>query len=58
MTSRTARELKLPAGYLGHGASDAIHHRKGVDTAMPWWYVPLCLSFDAVVAVYILARFG
>jgi hypothetical protein len=48
----------LAAGYLGHGVWDAIHHPRGLDTAMPWWYVPLCLSFDAVVAVYVLVRFA
>jgi hypothetical protein len=48
----------LAVGYLGHGIWDAIHHPKAVDTAMPWWYVPLCLSFDAVVAVYVLIRFS
>lgn len=48
----------LAIGYFGHGIWDAIHHPKGIDTAMPWWYVPLCLSFDAVVAIYVLARFA
>jgi hypothetical protein len=48
----------LAAGYFGHGGWDAIHHPKGVDTAMPSWYVPMCLSFDAVVAVYVLIRFA
>lgn len=48
----------LAAGYLGHGLWDAIHHPRGVDTEMPWWYVPLCMSFDVVVAVYVLIRFA
>jgi hypothetical protein len=48
----------LAAGYFGHGVWDAIHHPRGLDTAMPWWYVPACLSFDAVVAVYVLIRFA
>jgi hypothetical protein len=48
----------LAAGYFGHGLWDAIHHPRGVDTTMPWWYVPLCMSFDAVVAVYVLVRFA
>ena len=47
----------LALGYLGHGLWDLIHHRRGVDTRMPWWYVPLCLSYDAVVAIYVLVRF-
>ena len=48
----------LALGYFGHGIWDGIHHPRGVDTAMPWWYVPLCMSFDAVVAVYVLIRFA
>jgi hypothetical protein len=48
----------LAAGYLGHGLWDAVHHRRGLDTSMPWWYVPLCLSYDTVVAAYILLRFA
>ena len=47
----------LAAGYLGHGLWDAIHHRRAIDTAMPWWYVPLCLGYDSVVAAYILLRY-
>lgn len=48
----------LAIGYFGHGLWDAIHHPRAVDTAMPWWYVPMCLSFDAVVGVYVLIRFA
>jgi hypothetical protein len=48
----------LAAGYFSHGLWDAIHHPRGVDTAIPWWYVPMCMSFDAVVAVYVLIRFA
>jgi hypothetical protein len=47
----------LALGYLGHGLWDLLHHRRNVDTRMPWWYVPLCLSYDAVVAIYVLIRF-
>jgi Family of unknown function (DUF6010) len=55
--SEDSAEL-LAAGYVGHALWDAIHHRRGLDTAMPWWYVPLCLSYDTVVAAYILIRFA
>ena len=44
-------------GYLGHGLWDLIHHGRGVDVRMPWWYVPLCLGYDTVVAIYVLIRF-
>ena len=45
------------AGYLGHCLWDLVHHRRGIDTAMPWWWVPACLGYDAVVGAYILIRF-
>jgi len=49
----------LAAGYFGHALWDAIHHPpRGLDTHMPWWYIPACLSYDSIVAVYILARFA
>jgi hypothetical protein len=47
----------LALGYLAHGLWDLIHHRRSVDTRMPWWYVPLCLGYDTVVAIYVVARF-
>ena len=47
----------LAAGYFGHGLWDLIHHRRGIDTAMPWWWVPGCLGYDAVLGAYILLRF-
>jgi hypothetical protein len=47
----------LALGYLAHGLWDLIHHRRNVDTRMPWWYVPLCLGYDTVVAIYVVARF-
>ena len=47
----------LALGYLGHGLWDLLHHRRGVEVRMPWWYVPLCLGYDTVVALYVVARF-
>lgn len=47
----------LALGYLGHGLWDLLHHRRGVDVRMPWWYVPVCLGYDTVVAIYVLIRF-
>jgi hypothetical protein len=49
--------LLLAIGYLAHGLWDLLHHRRSVDIRMPWWYVPLCLSYDTVVAAYVLVRF-
>jgi hypothetical protein len=47
----------LALGYLGHGLWDLLHHRRGLEVRMPWWYVPLCLGYDNVVAIYVLIRF-
>jgi hypothetical protein len=46
----------LAAGYFGHGLWDLVHHRRGIDTAMPWWWVPGCLGYDLVLGAYILIR--
>jgi hypothetical protein len=27
---------------------------RGIDTAMPWWWVPACLGYDTVIGAYIL----
>jgi hypothetical protein len=47
----------LAAGYFGHSVWDLVHHRRGIDTAMPWWWVPGCLGYDAALGAYILVRF-
>lgn len=49
--------LLLAAGYVGHATWDAIHHPRAVRTAMPAWYVPLCIGYDVVIGVYVLLRF-
>ena len=46
----------LAAGYFAHGLWDLVHHRRGIDTAMPWWWVPGCLGYDLVLGAYILIR--
>jgi hypothetical protein len=46
----------LAAGYFGHGLWDLVHHRRGIDTALPWWWVPGCLGYDLVLGAYILIR--
>ena len=53
----TEEPLVLAAGYIGHGVWDAVHHPRAIHTRVPWWYVPLCLGFDAVVGAYVLVRF-
>jgi hypothetical protein len=49
--------LLLALGYLGHGLWDLLHHRREVEVHMPRWYVPVCLGYDTVVAIYVLIRF-
>jgi hypothetical protein len=53
----TREPLWLAGGLFGHAAWDAMHHRRGLDTSMPRWYVPLCIGFDVVVALYVVIRF-
>ena len=53
----TREPLWLAGGLFGHAVWDAIHHRRGLDTSMPRWYVPLCIGFDVVVALYVVIRF-
>ena len=52
----TEEPVVLALGYFGHGLWDAAHHRRGLDTAMPWWYVPACLGYDLVIGIYVLLR--
>jgi hypothetical protein len=47
----------LAVGYFCHCLWDLVHHRSRIDTAMPWWWVPACLGYDAVVGAYVLIRF-
>ncbi|HBG75152.1 MAG: hypothetical protein A2X25_13110 [Chloroflexi bacterium GWB2_49_20] len=44
----------LAAGYLAHGLWDALHHPRGIQTNIPRWYIPFCLTYDWVVAGFIL----
>lgn len=53
----TGDAVWLAAGLFGHALWDAVHHPRGIDTAVAWWYVPLCIGFDVVVGVYVLLRF-
>jgi hypothetical protein len=50
--------LVLAAAYAAHGAWDAIHHRRGIQTRIPSWYPPLCLAYDVVVAGFIALEYG
>jgi len=49
--------LLLAAGYIGHGALDALHGPV-LEAMLPSWYAPMCLGFDWAVAVWILIALG
>ncbi len=51
------RPVLLALGYIAHAGWDAVHPH-GLDTRMPWWYVPMCIGFDLVFGAYILFRFA
>lgn len=53
----TGSALVLAGGFIGHALWDGLHRDRGIHTAIPWWYVPLCLGFDVVVGAYVLIRF-
>lgn len=44
----------LAVGYIFHGLWDAVHHPKGIQTAIPRGYAPFCLIFDVPVGIFIL----
>ncbi len=43
----------LAAGWLGHAAWDALHHR--ADRVVPRWYAEACLTADLLVAATLVA---
>ena len=43
----------LATGYIFHGIWDTLHHRKGIQTAIPHGYAPFCLAFDVPVGLFI-----
>jgi hypothetical protein len=47
----------LTAGYVAHGAWDALHQVGAMSTALPGWYAPFCLSYDWVFAIFVGALF-
>lgn len=46
--------LWLAAGYLAHGAWDALHHYQKIRTPVLRAFPPICGIFDLVVALYVL----
>lgn len=54
----TASPLALAAGYFAHGLWDLAHRPPFLRAPGPWWYAPLCVSYDWAVALIIVAKFG
>ncbi|MCK5353120.1 hypothetical protein KAJ77_11075 [bacterium] len=47
----------LALGYFLHGVWDLAHHPRYLRSPGPWWYKPLCLTYDWLVAILIIIRF-
>lgn len=47
----------LPLGLFLHGVWDIIHSPRGIQTELASWYPPACLTYDWVVAIYLVLRF-
>ena len=47
----------LALGYFLHGLWDLAHHPRYLRSPGPWWYKPLCLTYDWLVGVLIIIRF-
>ena len=47
----------LAMGYFLHGLWDLVHHPRYLRSPGPWWYKPLCLAYDWVIALVIVIRF-
>jgi hypothetical protein len=48
--------LLLALGYVLHGIWDASHHPRGLTTRVVGWWPPFCLTYDMIVAAFIVYR--
>ncbi len=48
----------LAIGYFAHGLWDTAHHPSTLYRNVPGWYAPFCLSYDWLIALFILGWFG
>jgi hypothetical protein len=53
-----ASPVWLAVGYAAHGLWDVFHEPHRVGAKIVKWFPPLCLSFDLVVAAFVLAHFA
>ena len=47
----------LALGFFLHGLWDLAHHPRYLRSPGPWWYKPLCITYDWLVAALIIIRF-
>jgi len=48
--------LFLVVGYVLHGLWDLVHQWQLVHTKMAAWYVPFCVTYDWIIAAFLLLR--
>lgn len=55
----TENAVVLAAGLFGHVLWDLLHHphRRGLDTTLPNWLIPLCIGADVALAISVVIRF-
>jgi len=53
-----ASPVWLAVGYAAHGIWDVFHEPHRIGAKVVKWFPPLCLSFDLVVAAFILVHFA
>jgi hypothetical protein len=50
--------LLIAAGFVGHGFWDLFHHRHGVHASPPHWFIPLCVLYDWIIAVFLMIHWS
>lgn len=46
--------LVLPLGLAAHAIWDVLHHNGAFGAPVPKWYIPFCVVFDLLAAVFLL----
>lgn len=54
MVALAINPLWIVAGYIAHGAWDALHHSPFFDVEMPRWYIPMCAAYDVLAGIGLL----
>jgi hypothetical protein len=48
----------IATGLVLHGFWDLLHHGERGQRALPIWYPPACATYDWVLAVFVVIRYG